>query len=144
MTPAELKSLEVESTKTIDLKRFVPATDIDPLFFDSPYYLYPSGKTAAETFKVICAAMTDAGVAGIGTLTLARRERQVLVRPRDGGMVLITLRASDEVRAAEFGDVADDADPEMVDIAGVIIHSGAWALSTRPRSATDIRMPCGI
>ena len=113
VTPAELKSLEVESTKTIDLKRFVPATDIDPLFFDSPYYLYPSGKTAAETFKVICAAMTDAGVAGIGTLTLARRERQVSVRPRDGGMVLITLRASDEVRAAEFGDVADDADPEM-------------------------------
>ena len=54
--------------------------------------------------------MTEAGVAGIGCLTLSRRERMVIVEPRGPGMVLVTLRAADEVRAAQFGDNKGDVD----------------------------------
>jgi DNA end-binding protein Ku len=68
------------------------------------------------------AAMTEAGVAGIGRLTLSRRERMVMVEPRGPGMALFTLRAADEVRAAQFGHNEGDFDAEMVAIAGAIIR----------------------
>ena len=50
-TAAELKSLDVESSKVIDLEQFVPRGDIDPVYFDSPYYLYPDGPVAIETLR---------------------------------------------------------------------------------------------
>lgn len=121
-TAEELKTLDVESSKVIDLERFVPRGDIDAVYFDSPYYLYPDGPIALEALRVIGAAMTEAGVAGIGRLTLSRRERMVLIEPRGPGMVLFTLRAADEVRTPQFGDNEGDLDAEMVAIARAIIR----------------------
>jgi DNA end-binding protein Ku len=121
-TAGELKALDVESSKVIDLERFVPRGDIDAVYFDSPYYLYADGPIALEALRVIGAAMTEAGVAGIGRLTLSRRERMVMVEPRGPGMALFTLRAADEVRAAQFGDTDGDLDAEMVAIARAIIR----------------------
>jgi non-homologous end joining protein Ku len=72
-TAEELKALDVESSKVIDLEKFVPRCDIDPVYFDSPYYLYPDGPIAVETLRVIGAAMAEAGVVGLGRLTLRRR-----------------------------------------------------------------------
>jgi DNA end-binding protein Ku len=121
-TAEELKALDVESSKVVDLERFVPRGDIDAVYFDTPYYLYPDGAIAVEALRVIGAAMTEAGVAGIGRLTLSRRERMVMVEPRGRGMALFTLRAADEVRAAQFGDNEGDCDAEMVAIAGAIMR----------------------
>jgi len=121
-TPDELKALEPESTGAIDLSTFVPRADVDPLYFNTPYFVYPDGRIAVEAFGVLNAAMTEAGLAGIGRITLSRRVRLALVEPRDGGMVLITLRANEEVRAANFGKADADADPEMVDVAAAIIN----------------------
>lgn len=59
----------------IALERFVPRGDIDPVYFDTPYYPYPDGPLAVEGLRVIGAAMAQAGVAGIGRLTLSRCER---------------------------------------------------------------------
>ena len=81
-TAEELKALDVESSKIVDLESFVPRGDIDPVYLDSPYYLYLDGAIAVEALRVIGAAMTEAGVTGIGRLTLGRRERMVLVEPR--------------------------------------------------------------
>ena len=78
-TREELKALDVESSRIIDLETFVPRADIDPVYFNSPYYVYPDGPIAVETFGVIGAAMEEAGAAGIGRVTLSRRERPVLV-----------------------------------------------------------------
>jgi DNA end-binding protein Ku len=78
-TAEELKALDVESSKVIDLERFVPRDDLDPVYFDSSYYLYPDGSIAVETLRVIGAAMAEAGVIGLGRLTLSRRERMVMV-----------------------------------------------------------------
>jgi DNA end-binding protein Ku len=105
----------------IDLEKFVPRCDIDPVYFDSPYYLYPDGPIAVETLRVIGAAMAEAGVVGLGRLTLHRRERMVMVEPRGTGMALITLRAADEVRASQFDTSESELDTEMVAIARAII-----------------------
>jgi DNA end-binding protein Ku len=120
-TAEELKALDVESSKVIDLERFVPRCDIDPVYFDSPYYLYPDGPIAVETLRVIGAAMAQAGVAGLGRLTLSRRERMVMVEPRGTGMSLFTLCAADEVRASQFDTFESELDAEMVAIARAII-----------------------
>ena len=120
-TPEELKALDVESSKVIDLEKFLPRDDLDPVYLDTPYYLYPDGPVAEETLGVIGAAMAEASVVGLGRLTLSRRERMVAVEPRGTGMALFMLRAADEVRAAQFGDVERDLDAEMVAIARAII-----------------------
>jgi hypothetical protein len=70
---------------------------------------------------VIGAAMAEAGVVGLGRLTLSRRERMVVAEPRGTGMALFTLRAAGEVRAPQFGSTEGDLDAEMVAIAGAII-----------------------
>jgi DNA end-binding protein Ku len=121
-TAAELKALDIESSKVIDLEKFVPRSDIDPVYFDSPYYLYPDGPVAVETLRVIGAAMAEARVVGLGRLTLSRRERMVMVEPHGTGMALFTLRAADEVRPAQFLAAEGDLDAEMVAIAGAIIR----------------------
>jgi DNA end-binding protein Ku len=100
-SPEELKALDVESSKVIDLEKFIPRGELDPVYFDHPYYLYPDGPISVETLQVISAAMADSGVVGLGRLTLSRRERMVMVEPRGTGMALFTLRAADEVRAAQ-------------------------------------------
>jgi DNA end-binding protein Ku len=66
LTPEELKVLDVESSKVIDLETFVPRGDLDPVYFDSSYYLHPDGPIAVETLRVIGAAMAEAGVVGLG------------------------------------------------------------------------------
>ena len=75
-----------------------------------------------RAIRVIGAAMAEAGVVGLGRLTLSRRERMVMVEPRGTGMALFTLRAAGEVRAPQFGSAEGDLDAEMVAIAGAIIR----------------------
>ena len=87
----------------------------------SPYYVYPDGPITVEALRVIGAAMAEAGVVGIGRLTLSRRERMVMVEPRGAGVALFTLRAAEEVRAAQFGIAEGEPDAEMVAIAKAII-----------------------
>src|SRR5262249_40118074 len=74
---------------------------------------------------VVSAARAEAGPAGLGRLTLSRRERMVLVEPRGAGLALITLRSSEEVRTAQFDNLSDEVDPEMTSIAELIIKRRA-------------------
>jgi DNA end-binding protein Ku len=131
---AELKALDVESSSVIDLEKFVIRSDIDPVYFDTSYYLYPDGPIAMEALRVIGAAMAEADVVGIGRVTFSRRERMVMVEPRGTGMALFTLRAADEVRPTQFGPAEGDLGAEMVAIAGAIIRqrSGTFDPSTYP------------
>src|SRR5437764_4858018 len=132
-TAEELKALDVESSKIVDLEKFVPPDNIDPVYFDSSYYLHPDGPIAVETLRVIGAAMAEARVVGLGRLTLSRRERMVMVEPSGIGMALFALRAASDVRAPEFGNVEGDLDAEMVAIAGAIISQ-----RTGPESAAIV------
>jgi DNA end-binding protein Ku len=95
LTPAELKALDVESSKTIDLTTFVPRDEIDPLYYNAGYYIYPDGAIATEAYRVIDHLRID--VAG------KRRPRPATpasVIAAGGGMALITLRSAEEVRPA--------------------------------------------
>ena len=121
-TNEELKALDVESTRTIDLTTFVPRAEVDPVYFSTAYYVYPDGKLAAEAFAVIGTAMARAGIAGLGRITLSRRERMAFIEQRGGGMVLITLRAAEEVRAAAFDIPSGAVDHDMVAVAETIIQ----------------------
>ncbi len=124
----ELKDLHIESSKIIDLDRFVDRGEVDPLYLDTPYFVYPDGEIASETFRVIGEAMERANKVGLGRIVLANRERQVLVEPRGAGLLMSTLRAGDEVRAADFGDKEDgEVDPELVALAATIIERKAGA-----------------
>jgi DNA end-binding protein Ku len=124
----ELKDIQIDSSKIIDLERFVDRDKVDPLYLDTPYYVYPDGELAAETFRVIGEAMARTDKVGIGRVTISSRERLVLVEPRDGGLLMSTLRTGDEVRPAEFAAKAkDEADPDMVAIAETIIERRAGA-----------------
>jgi DNA end-binding protein Ku len=118
----ELQALRIESSQTIDLDRFVKRDEIDPIYLDTPYYVYPDGKIAIETFRVIGEAMEETGRLGIGRIVLSSRERQVLVEPLGAGMLMRTLRATNEVRKPEFGDADGHADSEMVAVAKTIIE----------------------
>jgi len=94
----ELRAVALESTRTIDIDMFVPADSIDWLWYDKPHYLVPDDPVGAEAFAVIRQAMAATGKVGLSRLVLYRRERAVLLQPRDNGIVLWTLRYGDEVR----------------------------------------------
>lgn len=109
----EIDAVALESTRTIDIDRFIPADSIGWIWYDKPHYLAPSDKVGQEAFAVIRAAMESAEVAGLARLVMYRRERAVLLEPRDKGIVLWTLRYGDEVRKPEnyFSDI-DETKPE--------------------------------
>jgi DNA end-binding protein Ku len=120
----EIESLKIESTRTIEIETFVPAAEIDQIYVDSPYYLAPDDKVAEEAFAVIREAMTRKKMVGIGRIVLARRERMLMLQPRDKGMLATTLRYPYEVRAGGeiFDEISDVKLPgEMLDIAQEII-----------------------
>ena len=122
----ELKDLQIESSKIIDLDQFVDRDEVDPVYLDAPYYIYPDGELADEAFRVIGEAMAHKHKVGIGKVVLSSRERLVLVEPRDGGLLMSTLHSADEVRGAEFSTKhKGEIDTDMVAIAETIIERKA-------------------
>jgi DNA end-binding protein Ku len=125
LTQDEINGVKLESTKTIDIETFVPAEDIDRIYWDSPYYLAPDGKLAQEAFAVIRESMAQAGQIGIGRVVMSTRERIVALEPRGKGILVYTLRTDAEVRKADeiFDGISDKAaDPQMIAIAQKIIQ----------------------
>jgi DNA end-binding protein Ku len=94
----EVDSIALESTRTIDIEAFVPATSIDWIWYDKPHFLTPRDSVGEEAFAVIRDAMASTATAGISRLVMYRRERAVMIVPRGRGMILWTLRYGDEVR----------------------------------------------
>ena len=81
---------------------------------------------------MIGAAIAEAGVAGIGRVTLTRRERMVMVEPHGTGMARFTLRAADKVRPAQFGSGEGDLNAEMIAIARAIIRQRTGTFDPNP------------
>jgi DNA end-binding protein Ku len=122
----ELESIQVEASKIVNVSQFVDMAEVDPFYFDTPYYLAPDGVMAEETYRVIRAAMEETGTAGIGTIVLSSRERRVLLTPKASGIALTTLRTGREVRAADgyFADVQDaPVEGELLDMAKMLIQA---------------------
>ena len=125
LTDDEIKSVKLESTKTIDIEHFVPADEIDRIYWDNPYYLAPDGKLAQEAFGVIRAALEQSGQIALGRVVLSTRERLLALEPRGKGILAYSLRTRDDVRdAASVFDTISDAKPDaaMISIARKIIE----------------------
>ena len=105
VTPEELESLDPEKTRTIDILDFVDLEQIDPIFYDHPYYLVPA--TGAEkAFALLREAMEQAGKVGIAKVVIRSKESLVAIRPSGKVMTMSTMLFADEV---VDGQSLDDA-----------------------------------
>ncbi|WP_292035567.1 MULTISPECIES: Ku protein [unclassified Brevundimonas] len=130
VTDEEIKAVKLESTRTIDIERFVPESEIDRIYWDNPYFLAPNGKLAEEAFGVIREAMRSEGQIALGRVVLSTRERLLALEPRGKGILAYSLRTRGEVRDADdiFAAISDTPpEPAMIDIARRIIEQQAGA-----------------
>ena len=124
LEPEEVDAVKLESKKTMDLVRFVDASEIDPRYFERPYYIAPSDKHSGEGFVVIREALKKTGKVGLAQLTISGREWLVAIAPFEDGLLMEMLRYADELKKpAQFFDEVPSAKPdkEMVDLAVELI-----------------------
>jgi DNA end-binding protein Ku len=109
----ELAELQIESSRSLVLERFIERGGIDPAYFDTPHFLLPDGRGADVVYSVLREAMHRRRLAGVSRIVLGGRERAAIIEPRGSGMLLTTLRAAHEVRSDEsyFAEI-DPAPPE--------------------------------
>jgi DNA end-binding protein Ku len=117
----------LESTRILDIEKFVPRERIDWLHWDTPYQLVPSGKTGVEAFAVIRGAMQKKDMVALGRLVMSTRERICAIEIEENGMLMTTLRTAEEVRdVAQMPDVPlPKPDPQMLAIAEKIVDQRA-------------------
>ena len=125
LDPEEIEKVKLESRKTLELTQFVKLTDIDPIYYDKPYYVSPADDLAEEAFVVVRDALKKTGKVGIGQLAMRGQEYVVSLKPCGRGMVLETLRYADEVHKAssyfrDIGDAKPDAD--LLEMAETLIE----------------------
>ncbi len=121
----ELDAVRLETTKTIDIERFVDADDIDRLYWNTPYYLLPNEKGGMQAYAVIREALRKTARFALGRVVMHGRERLVALEPRGKGILCYTLRMGDEVVQPKdaFADIPSETpDPKMVEIAQKIIE----------------------
>ena len=126
--PEELEAVEVESTHTIDIDKFVPEEDIDKRYYERPYYIVPDGKAGEEAFAVIRDAMKDKGRVALARIVFANREHILAVEAWGKGMLGTTLRYDYEVRdeSEVFKDIPTPRiAKEMVELASHILDKKA-------------------
>ncbi len=124
VTNEELESVRLETTRTIDIERFVDASTIDRLFWDQPYFLLPGATAGIEAYEVIRDAMREVDSIALGRVVMHTRERLLAIEARDNGLIATTLRMRNEVLdpAKAFSKVSKGrADRRMLDIAKQII-----------------------
>ncbi|WP_434729563.1 Ku protein [Rhizobium binae] len=131
LTEDDLDRVALDTVKTIDIEKFVPAESIEWVYLEKPHYLMPDDAVGNEAFAVIRDAMKSDKVVGVSKLVMGRRERAVILEPRDGGIVLWSLRFGDEVRPEEsyFEDIEEEADPDLVPLVQKLIKqkSAHWS-----------------
>jgi DNA end-binding protein Ku len=96
ITPEELDALEPQKTRTIDIEDFVELAQIDPIYYDHPYYLAPD-TGAGKAYRLLLDAMEEAGKVAIARVVIRSKENLVAVRPHDGVLTMETMLFSDEV-----------------------------------------------
>jgi DNA end-binding protein Ku len=122
----EFEAIQIESTRTIDIDQFVPKSEIDERYIDSPYYIAPDGQVGQDAFAVIRDTISKMNMVALGRVVLARREHIIALEPKDRGLLGLTLRYPYEVRdqAQYFEDIPELKLPkEMLDLATHIVNT---------------------
>lgn len=121
----EIEAVKIESKRTLELVQFVDTSEIDPLYYEKPYYVAPADELAEEAFIVLREALRKSKKVALGQLAMRGSEKLVALKPCGKGLLLETLRYADEVRAGQsfFADIAD-AKPkkELLDLATTLIE----------------------
>jgi DNA end-binding protein Ku len=134
VTDDELEEVKLETTRTLDIERFVDAETIDRLYWNDPHFLVPDDEAGIEAYAVIRDAMAKSGRIALGRVVMHTRERLMAIEPRDKGLIAYTLRMHDEVRdpAQAFRDISDaKPDRKMIEIAEKIIDQKEGSFDTR-------------
>jgi DNA end-binding protein Ku len=103
----EIEAVQIESTRTIEIDQFVPRSEIDDRYIDSPYYIAPDGQVGQDAFAVIRDTIAKMNMVAIGRVVLTRREHIIALESKGRGLVGLTLRYPYEVRdeKAYFEDI---------------------------------------
>jgi DNA end-binding protein Ku len=126
LEPEELDEVALESTHTIDIETFVPRKDIDEIYLDTPYYLFPDDEVGVEAFAVIRDAMWSTSLVGIARVVLHNHELVLMLEPLDKGIKATALRYQDEIRDAKeyFSDIESVKVPkDMLELAEHILKT---------------------
>ena len=135
-TTDELKALEEKGTGAIDVAEFVPAEQVNRLYFDKAYFLGPS-KGGERAYKLLAAALTKTKRAAIGQWAARGKQYLVMLRPVDGGLVMETLHYADEVRSiTEVPLPEGDVKPAELALAMQLIDQGK-SDEFRPKAYDD-------
>jgi DNA end-binding protein Ku len=108
VTPDELDALDPEATRTIDIEDFVDLADIDPIYFDHPYYLAP-GTGAGKSYRLLMDAMEKSGKVAIARVVIRTKQQLCAIRPAGGILTMATMNYGDEVVAPDSIDELDAA-----------------------------------
>jgi DNA end-binding protein Ku len=122
----ELDAVAVESNHTIEIDSFVPRSQIDERYLDSPYYIIPNDQVGQEAFAVIRDAMRGKGMVALARVVLAKRERVIMLQPWDKGLMGTTLRYPYELRdSSEYFDDLPSVKvaPDMLKLAQHILET---------------------
>ena len=127
ITKDELEELDPKKTRAIEIQDFVDLDEIDPIYFDHPYYLGPD-KGAEKAYALLVKAMTDSRKVAIARFVLRNKENLAALRPMDGVMTMATMRFADEVvKPEEIADSIESADEKPkkreLDMAKALIDS---------------------
>jgi len=122
-TDEELKALEAEANRAIDIHEFVPLATIDPIYFENAHYLGPD-KGAEKAYRLLAEAMRNTGKAALAQLVRYGKEHLVLIRPHNGTLVLHTMYYADEVRPASEVETGGDVKvrPNEVELARKLVE----------------------
>ena len=121
----DFESVKLETTKTLEIERFVDADTIDRLYWADPYVLVPQDEGSSQAYAVIQQAMVKANMIALGRVVMHSRERLIAIEPRATGLLATTLRTRDEVvnTAEALEDLPQGKpDKQMIDIAAKIIE----------------------
>ena len=121
----ELEAVKLESRKTLELTQFVDPSEIDPLYYERPYYVVPADDLAEEAFVVLREALRETKKVALGQLAMRGREYLISLKPCGRGILLETLRYPDEVVKAQgyFRDIPDAKPAEdMLELAEALIE----------------------
>jgi DNA end-binding protein Ku len=126
ITDEELEAISLESTRTIEIDKFVPRKEIDELYNIRPYYVAPNGKAGVDAFVIIRQVIEEMKMVAIGRVVLTSREHVIALEPRGKGIMGTLLRYPYEVRSERdyFADIpATKLDKEAMELAKHIVQT---------------------
>src|SRR5215212_4476385 len=109
VTDEDCEAVEPRKTRTIDIEQFVDLEEIDPIYFDHPYWLVPAGddEGATRAYRLLLGVMEKSDNAALGRFVMRAKAHLAIVRARDGALTLTTMRFHDEVRSTNDVPSAD-------------------------------------